>query len=184
MDDNSWPYINGFLAAELIWVKYGIWRGGARSDRTGALQVRLFCVCLWEQHFIVPWIWDRASAQQDPDPVPWEEHPLEGEKKNLYGIFSFFSLILIILLSEARLWVLRAGMMRPNRGFILLLLNGTACLVRKELVCARSHTSVFTHLPPIALLFPMHGAHGKKKQQKKHRGCYRSILNEKNFPAC
>lgn len=57
------------------------------------------------------------------------------------------------------MWVLRAGMMRPNRGFILLLLNGTACLVRKEWECAKrkkkkSHAGVFMHLSPNYLKIP------------------------------
>lgn len=54
-----------------------------------------------------------------------------------YFIFLFFLLCAFATRREEEKeeeeeCVLRAGMMRPNRGFILLLLNGTACLVRKE----------------------------------------------------
>lgn len=52
------------------------------------------------------------------------------EEKPLTGSFLIF--VFNFATGEGGLRVLRAGMMRPNRGFILLLLNGTACLVRKE----------------------------------------------------
>lgn len=65
-----------------------------------------------------------------------EEKPVRGE---FYFCFCFFFFILCAFATrreeeeqEEEECVLRAGMMSPNRGFILLLLNGTACLVREE----------------------------------------------------
>lgn len=82
--------------------------------------------------------------------MPEEEHLPEGGKARVReGFFNYFLFGgVFVATSEGELWVLRAGMMRPNRGFILLLLNGTACLVRKEWERGESHTVVFTHLAP------------------------------------
>lgn len=66
--------------------------------------------------------------------MPEEESRPEGGKIRLEGVFLFlFFKFLIFASEEGELWLLRTEMMRPNRGFILLLLNGTALLVRKLL---------------------------------------------------
>lgn len=72
------------------------------------------------------------AAEEDAPPEGGEEEP--EWRSSFSSLTSFF---LGVCASgpeeeeeEEELWVLHAGMMRPNSGFILLLLNGTASLVR------------------------------------------------------
>lgn len=87
-----------------------------------------FILGLWKLQLSLSWTWDRVSAERDP--VPEEEHLPEGGQARVREFFLFINFYFAT--GEGELLVLRAGMMRPNRGFILLLLNGTACLVRKS----------------------------------------------------
>lgn len=73
--------------------------------------------------------------------MPEGERAPEGGEARARGVLFLFLFFLFFILcafatrreeEEEEECVLRAGMMRPNRGFILLLLNGTACLVREE----------------------------------------------------
>ena len=125
-DAHTSASVYGFLTAPLNRLT-----GGRRGAGRGV------GVCRFERQPSDSWTWDRASGGRDP--APEEERVPEAEA--LARELSDCS----FRCRRGSLRALRAGTMRPNRGFLLLLLNGTACLVSKECVRLLHASPHFIH---------------------------------------
>lgn len=150
MDVKSLLHIHGFLISLLIWLKPGIGSRRDRKERSSKWIQGFFFPPLfsfWKLQLSLCWTWDRAWVEQDP--VSEGEHRPEGGGESP-ACRSFFFSFVFLWPGRGSCGFLRAGMMRPNRGFILLLLNGTACLVRKmkshDVVCMHSVLNHFSSL--------------------------------------